>query len=135
MAGGSTRIREPQGWRPDPFGRYEQRYFSAGRPTRLVRSHGVEDRDEPAARAIEAPDPPPAAEEPPGEPSASFTPRLYERRPHPWRARLLFALTAVAVLAGIVGLSPFRPFALMLLTAIGTGLGLIVATRSRSRAG
>lgn len=27
----------PQGWHPDPFGRHEARYFSAVRPTHLVR--------------------------------------------------------------------------------------------------
>lgn len=39
-----------QGWHADPFGRYEQRYFSAGRPTKLVRDGRTEAYDEPPAR-------------------------------------------------------------------------------------
>jgi hypothetical protein len=35
----------PQGWHPDPFGRHESRYFSAGRPTFLVRDGYVEGSD------------------------------------------------------------------------------------------
>jgi hypothetical protein len=36
-----------QGWHRDPFSLHEGRWFSAGRPTRLVRDHGVESYDEP----------------------------------------------------------------------------------------
>jgi hypothetical protein len=36
-----------QGWVPDPFGLHESRYFSAGRPTKLVMDGGVESYDEP----------------------------------------------------------------------------------------
>jgi hypothetical protein len=36
-----------QGWARDPFGLHESRYFSAGRPTKLVRDGGVESYDEP----------------------------------------------------------------------------------------
>ena len=36
-----------QGWAEDPFRLHEQRYFSAGRPTKLVRDDGVESYDEP----------------------------------------------------------------------------------------
>jgi len=38
-----------QGWHADPFGVHEQRYFSGGRPTRLVRDGRVEAHDEPPA--------------------------------------------------------------------------------------
>jgi hypothetical protein len=38
-----------QGWRTDPFGRHEFRYFSEGEPTRLVRDRGVDSYDEPPA--------------------------------------------------------------------------------------
>jgi hypothetical protein len=38
-----------QGWGGDPFGLHEQRYFSAGHPTKLVRDGGVEAYDEPPA--------------------------------------------------------------------------------------
>jgi hypothetical protein len=36
-----------QGWHADPFGLHEQRYFSAGTPTKLVRDGSVESYDEP----------------------------------------------------------------------------------------
>jgi hypothetical protein len=36
---------EQQGWQPDPFGRHQSRYFSAGRPTYLVRDGQVEGSD------------------------------------------------------------------------------------------
>jgi hypothetical protein len=39
-----------QGWRTDPFGLHEWRYFSAGRPTKLVRDGRVEAYDEPPAQ-------------------------------------------------------------------------------------
>lgn len=39
--------RELQGWQPDPFGLHEMRYFSAGRPTKLVRDGRVEAYEEP----------------------------------------------------------------------------------------
>ncbi len=38
-----------QGWHDDPFRLHEQRYFSAGRPTKLVRDGKVECYDEPPA--------------------------------------------------------------------------------------
>jgi hypothetical protein len=38
---------EAQGWYLDPYGRHEQRWFSAGRPTVLVRDQGVEGHDQP----------------------------------------------------------------------------------------
>jgi len=38
---------EPRGWYQDPFRRHEARYFSAGRPTRLVRDGNVESYDDP----------------------------------------------------------------------------------------
>jgi len=36
-----------QGWYRDPFGRHEDRYFSAGSPTKLVRDNRVESYDPP----------------------------------------------------------------------------------------
>jgi hypothetical protein len=36
---------DEQGWQPDPFGRHQERYLSAGRPTYLVRDGGVESSD------------------------------------------------------------------------------------------
>lgn len=36
---------EHNGWHPDPFGRFEERYIVYGEPSRLVRSEGVEQTD------------------------------------------------------------------------------------------
>jgi hypothetical protein len=41
---------DAQGWFRDPFGVHEDRYFSAGQPTKLVRDHDVEAYDEPPDR-------------------------------------------------------------------------------------
>ncbi len=46
---------DAQGWYRDPYLVYEDRYFSAGQPTKLVRDGGIEDYDPP-------PDGPPKAE-------------------------------------------------------------------------
>jgi len=42
---------EPQGWYNDPFGRHEARYFSAGKPTKLVRDGGHESNDPPPSES------------------------------------------------------------------------------------
>jgi hypothetical protein len=44
--------REPQGWHEDPFRLHEARYFSAGRPTKLVRDGDVESYDEPPDEGV-----------------------------------------------------------------------------------
>jgi hypothetical protein len=41
---------EAQGWYRDPFALHEDRYFSAGQPTKLVRDAGQEAYDEPPDR-------------------------------------------------------------------------------------
>jgi hypothetical protein len=80
-----------QGWNPDPFGRFEDRYFSDGAPTPLVRSGSVETRDEPGART-EEPDPETADPRPaPREPR----PHLYERRDRRFLAVMLLAAAIV----------------------------------------
>jgi hypothetical protein len=38
---------EPQGWYLDPYGVHELRWFSAGKPTALVRDAGVDGHDAP----------------------------------------------------------------------------------------
>ncbi len=43
-----------QGWFQDPFGLHERRYFSAGRPTKLVRDGQVETYDEPPSTEYDA---------------------------------------------------------------------------------
>jgi hypothetical protein len=41
-----------QGWHADPFGLHEMRYFSSGRPTKLVRDGTVDAYDEPPAEGF-----------------------------------------------------------------------------------
>jgi hypothetical protein len=48
---------EPEGWYADPFGRHEQRWFSAGTPTALVRDRGAESLDEPPPETAARPAP------------------------------------------------------------------------------
>ena len=36
-----------EGWYRDPYGLHDDRWFSDGRPTNLVRDQGIESRDEP----------------------------------------------------------------------------------------
>jgi hypothetical protein len=37
----------PEGWYRDPYGIHQDRWFSAGTPTSLVRDRGTEGRDDP----------------------------------------------------------------------------------------
>jgi len=45
--------RNRQGWYADPFGAHESRYFSAGKPTKLVRDGHIESYDEPPTEGVE----------------------------------------------------------------------------------
>ena len=38
---------EAEGWYVDPYALHEERWYSAGTPTPLVRDHGVESHDDP----------------------------------------------------------------------------------------
>ena len=49
--GGRTE-QEAQGWYRDPYGVHEDRYLSAGAPTKLVRDGGSESYDEPPVRPL-----------------------------------------------------------------------------------
>lgn len=53
-----------QGWYRDPFGVHEDRYFSEGRPTKLVRDGRAETYDEPPGTPFAAADLVPADPEP-----------------------------------------------------------------------
>ena len=55
-----------QGWYPDPYERHDERWFSDGKPTRLVRDRGIESYDEPPLELPRGPLPPdpPARDEP-----------------------------------------------------------------------
>ena len=57
---------ELHGWQADPFGLHEQRYFSQGQPTKLVRDQGREAYDPPPTEtALAVPQSPPVASHPP----------------------------------------------------------------------
>ena len=45
----------PEGWYIDPFGQHEQRWFSDGRPTSLVRDGRTEGHAEPPADSYSGP--------------------------------------------------------------------------------
>jgi hypothetical protein len=79
-----------QGWNPDPFGRFEHRYFSNDTPTNLVRTGALEGRDEPGLRSepeVSLASVASGREEPP-----ALRPWLYERRPR--ESRMLTVLAA-----------------------------------------
>ena len=61
-----------QGWHPDPFERHEDRWFSDGKPTRLVRDQGIESYDEPPLEQPPPEQPPP--EQPPPDSAAHDEP-------------------------------------------------------------
>jgi hypothetical protein len=48
----SVATAEPQGWYEDPFRLHQARYFSGGRPTKLVRDGNVESYDEPPGEGV-----------------------------------------------------------------------------------
>ena len=76
-----------QGWSEDPFGLHEARYFSAGRPTKLVRDGRIESYDEPPSgpRGPAAPVPAENAPRPAGGAPrpASGAPRAADGTPWP----------------------------------------------------
>lgn len=59
-----------QGWAGDPFGLHESRYFSDGRPTKLVMDAGVESYDEPPSDTFD----PAALADGPGDSAAGAPP-------------------------------------------------------------
>jgi hypothetical protein len=94
--------RQLQGWSADPFGLHEQRYFSAGRPTKLVRDGRVESYDEPPSDTWEAPDEEAEAPESGSEPeSVDLPPVTAPGRYAGGRRRspVLLALAATAIVA------------------------------------
>jgi hypothetical protein len=76
-------VASPHGWQPDPFGLHEERSFTRGEPTRLVRDSGIESyemppsTDPPRATTASAPQPVPAPSPPDahlGEPADGWRP-------------------------------------------------------------
>jgi hypothetical protein len=45
-------VMRPQGWYPDPYGNHDERWFSDGRPTNLVRDQGAHSFDRPPPEAL-----------------------------------------------------------------------------------
>lgn len=101
---------EPQGWYEDPFQLHEARYFSAGRPTKLVRDGNVESYDEPpgesapgavavaaGGNAASATLTRVEASRPNNANSFSDGPAYTRRRP---RSRVLTAVAVVAIAGG-----------------------------------
>jgi hypothetical protein len=90
--------RQLQGWSADPFGVHEERYFSAGRATKLVRDGKVESYDDPpsAATTYYVPDGTAEAERfaPGPAPGPGLDPRM------PRRSRAPLVLAALAIVAG-----------------------------------
>ena len=107
---------ELQGWHADPFLLHEARYFSAGRPTKLVRDGGVERFDEPPSGTW-APDAPTAValapapavpgEPPPGtaEPAVPYDPGFARRRVRSGLS--IFAGSVLIATAAAVGVMAF----------------------------
>lgn len=99
-----------QGWHPDPYERHDERWFSDGNPTRLVRDQGSEFYDEPPPESPREPLPPePAAQgEPPqqGQERGGFLPGMSASDDPPRRRRpgcVALTLISVGVIAGIAG--------------------------------
>ncbi len=119
----STRVGERQGWSPDPFGRFEERYFSGGAPTWLVRNGRKESRDDPAGFGPVPPDS--TAGEPdsasdPDDPREHFEPRLYARRAHPRLGPLVLFVAALVPPAAFVLLAPNRSTRMFVLGCYAT---------------
>jgi hypothetical protein len=113
-----------QDWQVDPWERYEQRYFSRGVPTRLVRNGHAEAHDEPVGPLPEPPPPPPPA--PPPDPAV--IPIILEPSPIRSRWRLLYVV--VAAVAPFIVLTAFasqaRIFVLANLIVLYGAVALLV---------
>jgi len=103
------------GWQPDPFGRYEDRYFVYGEPTRLVRRSGIESTDpqgserspdvvpnEPATSEVTARRGDTSAEPVASAPAPATPPGDTAKRSHKGRL-LVAALIVLVLLAGAGG--------------------------------
>jgi hypothetical protein len=129
-----------QGWNPDPFRRFEQRWFSQGTPTALVRNGRVEHQDDPQAFAqpsavgvVGSVAPADAialsvAESvvAPVRAPATFEYRLYRRRRHRWSARILLMFVVLVPIVGLVLLVP-NPHTRALIVSDYAILGLAIA--------
>jgi hypothetical protein len=101
------------GWGPDPFRRHDERWFSEGQPTKLVRDGAQESFDDPTEAGSPPRSLPTTLQPPPRQPPA-FQPappqqRHYEpipRQYNPTRAivriMILFVASALILLTGIL---------------------------------
>jgi len=77
--------RQLQGWCADPFRLHEERYFSSGRPTKLVRDGKVESYEDPPSDTVPtdtegfepAPDLTPGSDTPGGHAPNGYAPNRY----------------------------------------------------------
>lgn len=123
MIGGLGSVGFEDGWRPDPYGRHEERFYFFGSATNRVRDAGVESEDVPSRRfgqepaVTSRPGPPPAGRRPttrprPTRPPAPATPlfsdvvadeeRQWERPP---MSRTTVRRIAAAVVLGACGMA------------------------------
>lgn len=93
---------EPQGWYEDPFRLHDARYFSAGRPTRLVRDGNVESYDEPPGESQPEPGVVRTLARAEGEDVSASSDDLPPDMPRRSRAGLVTIAAVVIVVAGIV---------------------------------
>jgi hypothetical protein len=118
-----------QGWNPDPFGRFEHRYFSNDNPTTLVRTDGVEGRDHPGVRPEETEERSSPSQG--SEAKIVVRPCLYERRE---RRSLVVILLAVAFVLPLVGWELLvttpndRLFGVAAFAVVAAALALLVRT-------
>jgi hypothetical protein len=119
----------PQGWHADPFGTHERRYFSAGRPTKLVRDGAAECYDEPPQEES------PAAGMPVVDSFQAAAPV------NPLADSMLLAAIAYLIRGGVIGLAaavvrivfanrPGSVIAYSILFCIGTGMVLLGTVRA-----
>jgi hypothetical protein len=124
-----------QGWHTDPWGRYEHRWFSHGTPTALVRTSGVEARDEPDGM------PPPVLPVASTEDVPAVAPRpvwIEPVTPRPLRRRLVVTVVLMMPMLVVVLLPVGRmrvaAGGLMALTYLSLGI-LVWASRLRRNHG
>ena len=87
----------PEGWQPDPLGRHDERWLSAGALTDLARDGGREIYDPPDPSAPRPSSPRPYERGVDDLPSESPFPRPW--RPSPWQKPLLVAAACCGVVA------------------------------------
>ena len=131
----SAATKTRQGWCADPFGRFEQRYWSQGRPTALVRNGRIESRDAPTA---EGSTPTHSSAQPivrvPTAPAATIAIWLHPAREHRGLRRLLLAVAVLAPVSGWILLIPnphARTFALANYLLLTTAV-IVLATMFRT---